>query len=71
MAAGKARIDRKSEICSLGCIRVADCCGAVHILSSDSNGRGVFGVLVWPRILVRTNYSDMFDKTLIDPQSPI
>jgi hypothetical protein len=68
MAAGSARIERKSEICLLGCTRVADWHGVVHTLSSDSNGRGV---LVGPQILVRTNYSDLFDKTLIDPQSPI
>lgn len=75
LQAGAARPDRARELCNnLRTTSAQDWKGKVSKLSTNSDGRGVLTVTIADNIEVTTwnnALSDIADKTLIDPNSPL
>lgn len=75
MAQGGTRSQRRLAICrNLPQVSVSNWVGRIEKLSSNSDGKGVLEISVAHDIRVETwnnDVSDLSDKTLIDPSSPL
>ncbi|MFG1409473.1 hypothetical protein V5G24_00035 [Xanthobacter sp. VTT E-85241] len=75
MAKGAARPARAKEICSiLKGSQPKAWVGVIYDLSTNGDGKGVMEVTIGPNVYVKTwnnSLSDISDKTLIDPSSPL
>lgn len=72
---GSARATRSKAICAaLSSFTASGWVGRVATLSSNSDGKGVLGIEIGPKIYVTTwnnEVSDFQDKTLLDPGSGV
>ena len=75
MQKGGAKQRRESALCKLLPEReVTGWTGKVTTIDANSDGKGVLGIEIAPNVLVKTwnnAFSDMMDKTLIDPSSEV
>lgn len=75
MAKGAARPARAKQICSVLKARQAkDWVGVIYDLTTNGDGKGVMEITVGPDVYVKTwnnAVSDVSDRTLIDPSSPL
>lgn len=75
MQKGGAKQRRESALCKLLPEReVAAWTGKVTTIDANSDGKGVLGIEIAPNVLVKTwnnAFSDIMDKTLIDPSSEV
>jgi uncharacterized protein YecT (DUF1311 family) len=75
MQKGGAKQRRESALCKLLPEReVSGWTGKVTTIDANSDGKGVLGIEIAPNVQVKTwnnAFSDMLDKTLIDPASEV
>ncbi len=75
LAAGAARRSRKKEMCeAVKSGKVKDWIGKVYSISTNGDGKGVLLIDIGSDVYVKTwnnDFSDINDKTLIDPDSEL
>jgi hypothetical protein len=75
MQQGATRPMRAKQLCGLlKSLSFSNWVGKVSVLTSNGDGKGVFGVEVGKDITLKTwnnSFSDVFDKTMIEPGTPL